>query len=71
MVRLLVMSLLYGFVYGVATIVPFASLGRASWSQFPGLVTCFILLFFVGWGAIFRPSWNRRAARLAGETAQT
>lgn len=68
--RLVVMSLLYGFLYGTVTIVAFASLGRASWSHFPGVVTFFVLLFFVLWGACFRPSWNRRAALLAGEAAK-
>lgn len=62
--RLAVMSLLYGSVYGSATVAVFVSLGQAPWSHLPGVVIFFIMLFFVMWGALARPSWNRRAARL-------
>lgn len=65
--RLSLMSLLCGSVYGAGTIVVFASLGQAPWGHFPGVLIFFVLLFFVGWGAMFRPSWNRRAGRLAAE----
>jgi hypothetical protein len=68
--RLAVMSLVYGFVIGAVAIVLLARLGRASWSDSPRVVIASMLLFFGGWGAIFRPSWNRRAKRLAGDAGR-
>ena len=62
--RLGVMSLAFGTVLGGAVLGLIAFTGRIPWRAVPTGIGACVIFFFVVWGAVFLPLWNRRADRL-------
>ena len=65
--RLALMSLAFGGSFGVVFTAYYAWRGILPLLVLLALPPVFIVFFFIFWGLLCRPSWNRRARRLSSQ----